>query len=115
MADAEVRRIAEIAQSLTDAELRRALEYLSADYKDRLKRAEQRAALTLAPDDEVESTIEGRNLPVGSRGRVLHLARTRVHVDFGERGIWAVLASGLKKVAPQAASAPPAADAAATR
>lgn len=114
MADAEVRRIAEIAQSLTDAELRRVLEYLSADYKDRLKRAEQRAALTLAPGDEVESTTEGR-LPVGSRGRVLHLARTRVHVDFGERGVWAILASGLKKLTPQAASAPPAADAAPTR
>lgn len=100
MADDGLRQIAEAAQKLSDEELRRVLEYLSAEYKDRLKRAQQRAALTLGPGDEVETTTAGRNLPVGSRGRVLHLARTRVHVDFGERGTWAVLATGLKKLNP---------------
>ena len=112
-----MRQIAEAAQKLSDDDLRRLLEYLSLEYKDRLRRAEQRAALTLGPGDEVESTRPGRKLPVGSRGRVLHLARTRVHVDFGEHGVWAVLATGLKKLNSQPASpsASAAADAPTTR
>jgi len=116
MADEGIRHIAEAAQKLSDEELRRLLEYLSAEYKDRLKHAEQRARLTLGPGDEVETTVLGKNLPLGSRGHVLHLARTRVHVDFGHRGTWAVLASGLKKITPQhVSSSSPAADAPTTR
>lgn len=108
--------LAEAAQKLSDDDLRRLLQILSADYKDRLKRAEKRAALSLAPGDEVESTVPGRNLPVGSPGRVLHVARTRVHVDFGERGTWAVLASGLKKPSsPNASSSPSATETPSTR
>lgn len=116
MADEGIRQIAEAAQKLSDDELRRLLQYLSAEYKDRLKHAEQRARLTLGPGDDVETTVPGKNLPVGSRGRVLHLARTRVHVDFGEHGVWAVLASGLRKLAPQHVStSPPPVDAPTTR
>jgi hypothetical protein len=117
MADDEgIRQIAEAAQKLSNDQLRRLLEYLSTEYKDRLKHAEQRARLTLGPGDEVETTIPGKNLPAGSRGRVLHLARTRVHVDFGESGVWAVLASGLKKITSQSVSpSSPSADATVTR
>jgi hypothetical protein len=104
MADPDVRSIAEAAQKLSDEELLRLIGYLSADYKDRQKRADQQAALNLRPGDEVETTMVGRNLPVGSRGRVLHLARSRVHVDFADHGVWAVLARGLKKITTQDAS-----------
>lgn len=40
-------------------------------------------------------------LPLGARGRVVHLTRARVHVDFGEHGTWSVPATAIAK-APQA-------------
>ena len=96
--DEILRQIAEMTERLPDGEFHRLMEFLGAEYRTRLQRAAKLAALTLRPGDWVETIEEGRRLPCGSRGRLLHLARSRVHVDFAEQGIWALLPTGLKKL-----------------
>jgi hypothetical protein len=91
-------RMAELAEKLSDDDLRRVLEFLSSEYRARLKRAEERAALSFRPGDEVETLHPSRRLPAGARGRVVHRVRTRLHVDFGEQGVWAMLPTGLRSV-----------------
>lgn len=96
--DEILRQIAEMTEKLPDREFHRLMEFINAEYRSRLQRAAKLAALTLRPGDWVETTEEGRRLACGSRGRVLHLARSRVHVDFAEQGIWALLPDGIKKL-----------------
>src|SRR5881628_2428330 len=96
--DELLRQIAEMTEKLPDGEFHRLMEFINAEYRSRLQRAAKLAALTLRPGDWVETIEQGRHLPRGSRGQVLHLARSRVHVDFAEQGIWALLPDGVKKL-----------------
>src|SRR5881397_2123905 len=96
--DELLRQIAEMTEKLPDEEFHRLMEFLGAEYRTRMQRAAKRAALTLRPGDWVETLQPGRHLPRGARGRVIHLARSRIHVDFAEQGIWALLPTGVKKV-----------------
>ena len=96
--DELLHRIAEMTEKLPDEESYRLMEFFNAEYRARLQRATKLAALTLRPGDWVETIRQGRHLACGARGRVIHLARSRVHVDFAEQGIWALLPTGLKKL-----------------
>jgi len=95
--DELLHRIAEMTEKLPDEESYRLMEFFNAEYRTR---AAQHAALTLRPDDWVETLWPGRHLARGARGRVVHLARSRIHVDFAEQGIWALLPTGVKKLEP---------------
>lgn len=96
--DERLRQIAEMMETLPDEQFHRLMEFVNAEYRTRLQRAAKLAALTLRPGDWVETIEQGRHLPLGARGRVIHLARSRVHVDFAEQGIWALLPTGIKKL-----------------
>ena len=96
--DELLRQIAEMTEKLPDEEFYRLMEFFNAEYRARQQRAAKIAALTLRPGDWVETIEQGRHLARGSRGRVLHLARSRIHVDFAEQGIWALLPTGVKKL-----------------
>ena len=96
--DELLRQIAEMTEKLPDEEFHRLMEFFNAEYRMRQQRAAQHAALTLRPGDWVETTQTGRHLARGARGRVVHLARSRIHVDFAEQGIWAVQPTGVKKL-----------------
>ncbi len=96
--DELLRQIAEMTEKLPDEQFHRLMEFLGAEHRTRLQRAAQHAALTLRPGDWVETLQPGRRLARGARGRVVHLARSRVHVDFAEQGIWALLPTGVKKL-----------------
>ena len=98
-----LRQIAQWAERVSDEELRGVLELLTAEYRGRLRRATQRAAAGLQPGDEVQNLKPGRRLPLGARGRVVHLTRSRVHVDFGEHGTWSVPATAIAKAPPASA------------
>jgi hypothetical protein len=102
-----LRQIADLVEHLSEEELARVMEFLNAEYRHRLRRAAQRAALTLREGDRVETLQPGRRVPRGARGRVLHVARSRVHVDFGELGIWALLPTGVRKVESERGAALP--------
>ena len=93
-------QIAELVEKLPDEEFQRLMEFLNAEYRTRLQRATRHAALTLRPGDWVETIQPGRHLARGARGRVIHLARSRIHIDFAEQGTWALLPTGVKKVEP---------------
>src|SRR5437867_2657398 len=97
--DELLRQIAEMTEKLPDEEFYRLMEFFNAEYRARQQRAAKIAALTLRPGDWVETIEQGRHLARGAaRGRVLHLARSRIHVDFAEKGIWALLPTGVKKL-----------------
>ena len=98
--DELLHQIAEMTEKLPDAEFHRLMEFFNAEYRTRLQRAAKLAALTLRPGDWVETTQPGRHLARGARGRVVHLARSRIHVDFAEQGIWALLPTEIKKLEP---------------
>ena len=101
--DELLRQIAEMTEKLPDEEFHWLMEFFNAEYRTRMQRAAKRAALTLRPGDWVETLQPGRHLPRGARGRVLHLARSRIHVDFAEQGIWALLPTAVKKIEPELA------------
>ena len=96
--DELLRQIAQMTEKLPDEEFHRLMEFFNAEYRMRQQRAAQHAALTLRPGDWVETTQTGRHLAPGARGRVVHLARSRIHVDFAAQGIWAVQPTGVKKL-----------------
>lgn len=96
--DDSLRRIAQLVEQLPDEQFHRVMEFLNAEYRNRLSRAAQHAALTLGPGDWVETLQPLRRIPRGARGRVVHVARSRVHVDLGKHGIWALLPNGIRKV-----------------
>ncbi|MBI2002313.1 MAG: hypothetical protein HYV46_15470 [candidate division NC10 bacterium] len=98
--DALLRQIAEMTENLSDEEFHRLMGFLGAEYRTRMLRAAKHAALTLRPADWVETLQPGRHLARGARGRVLHFARSRIHVDFAEQGIWALLPAIVKKLEP---------------
>src|SRR3972149_6632170 len=98
--DELLRQIAEMTEKLPDEEFHRLMEFFNAEYRMRLQRAAQHAALTLRPGAWVKTLQPGRRLARGPRGRMLHLARSRIHVDFAEHGIWALLPTGVKKLEP---------------
>ena len=93
-----LRQIADMTAKLPDEEFHRLMEFLGAEYRTRLQRAVQHAALTLRPGDWVQTLQPVRHLAAGARGRVVQLARSRIHVDFAEQGIWALLPTGVKKL-----------------
>jgi len=96
--DERLLQIVEMTEKLPDEEFHRLMEFFNAEYRTRVQRAAKIAALTLRPGDWVETVGQGRHLARGARGRVLHLARSRVHVDFAKQGIWALLPMALKKL-----------------
>ena len=96
--DERLRQIAEMMETLPDEEFHRLMEFVNAEYRTRLQRAAKLAALTLRPGDWVETIEQGRHLARGARGRVIHLARSRIHVDFAEQGTWALLPNGVRKL-----------------
>ncbi len=98
--DELLRQIAEMTEKLPDEEFHRLMEFFNAEYRMRLRRAAHHAALTLRPGDWVETLGPGRHIERGARGRVLHLARSRIHVDFADQGIWALLPTGVKQLEP---------------
>jgi hypothetical protein len=102
--DERLRQIAELTEKLSDQEFHRLMGFLAAEYRTRMQRAAHRAALTLQPGDWVGTLESGRHLPRGARGRVLHLARSRIHADLGGQGIWALLPLGVKKIDPDLAT-----------
>ena len=91
--------LAEWAHSLTGEELRQALEFLGLEYRDRLRRANQLAAMTFHPGEAVESVKAGRKLPAGARGQVIAVRGGAVRVCFPEHGgEWRMPATLLKRV-----------------
>lgn len=96
--DEALRQIAELAAKLSDEDLRALLEYLSADYKTRIKVAAQKAALGLRQGDEVENVRGGRKLPAGARGHVSEVRGGKVVVHFPDYGAWTVDATMIRKV-----------------
>jgi hypothetical protein len=78
--DELLRQIAEMTEKLSDEEFHRLMEFFNAEYRTRLQRAAKLATLTLRPGDWVETIQQGRHIARGARGRVLHFARSRIHV-----------------------------------
>jgi hypothetical protein len=97
-------RFLESAQELSDDELRQALEVLSQDFKIRIKRAEQIAAMALRMGDWVEMTQHGRKLPSGAKGHIAGIRRGKIDVHFPEYGMWTLSAALVKKTDPPAES-----------
>lgn len=92
-------KLAEWARSLSDEELRQALDFLALEHRDRLRRADQLAALAFRPGETVESMKAGRKLPAGARGRVVAVRGGAVTVHFPEQGgDWRMPATLLKRV-----------------
>lgn len=95
-----VLKILEAAQSLSDDEVRQVLELLREEYKHRLKRADQLAAMALRDGDWVETVHAGKKLPAGAKGHVTEIRRERVNVHFPEHGMFTVSAAMLRKTDP---------------
>lgn len=96
--DEDLRQITELAVRLSDEDLRAVLEFLSQDYKARLKRASQQAALAFKPGDDVESIQPSRKLPAGARGHVNEVRGGTVLVHFPEYGAWRMDATLVRKI-----------------
>lgn len=92
-------KLAEWAHSLSGEDLRQALEFLGLEYRDRLRRAGQLAALAFRPGEAVENVKDGRRLPAGARGQVIAVRGGAVRVHFPEHGgEWRMPATLLKRV-----------------
>lgn len=93
-------QLIEWALKLSDEEVRQLIGFLSQEYKRRLQRAAQAAAMTLKPGDWVEVLKGARKLPVGARGHIVEIRRGgRVDVHFPDHeGLWTITATLVRKV-----------------
>jgi hypothetical protein len=97
--DDDLRQMADAAVKLSDQELLSLLEFLNTEYRARLRRAAQAAALALHPGDEVENLKGSRRLPQGARGTVTGIRRGRILVLFKDHGgVWSMHATLIRKI-----------------
>jgi hypothetical protein len=94
------------ADKFTNEQLREVLDFLTQEYKTRLKEAAHRAALLLRPGDWAENTHEGRKLPAGARGHITEIRRDKIDVHFPDHGCFTMPATMVRKVDPPQRSVP---------
>ena len=89
----------ELAEKLSDENLRVALDVLRLECRRRIKRAAQMAAMYLNVGDDIEMIKAGRKLPGGARGHVSEVRRSgRIGVHFDDHGFWSVDATLVRKI-----------------